>query len=259
MFTLTALPAFNDNYIWVCHNTREALVVDPGDAQVVLDFLRTQGLALAGILVTHHHADHTAGLLALSEHCHGPVIGPAHERQTIHGLTRTVSQGDRLELMETSWQVLDVPGHTAGHVAYVAEPANAPPVLMCGDALFSAGCGRLFEGTALQLHDSLCKLAALPDATRVCCAHEYTLSNLRFAQAVEPSNTDISAHMQHCEWLRARNLATLPSSIGVEKRINPFLRAHEPDVRQAARHFSHQALMHDADVIAVLRQWKNVF
>lgn len=259
MFTITALPAFNDNYIWVCHNSHDAWVVDPGDARVVLDFLHRQALSLAGILVTHHHADHTGGVQALASQCRGPIVGPARERHPIPHLTQAVSEGHRFELLGVACRVLDVPGHTAGHIAYVAEPVEAAPVLLCGDTLFSAGCGRLFEGTAEELDSSLSKLAALPDDTQVCCAHEYTLSNLRFAQAVEPDNAAVQAHRAHCHMLRGRNLSTLPSSIGTEKRINPFLRAHLPVVRQAASAYAQHPLPHRADVIAALRQWKNNF
>ncbi len=257
---LIPLPAFEDNYIWMLAREGEALVVDPGDAAPVLAALDRRGLRLAGILVTHHHGDHVGGLDALRPRLQGPVCAPAGER--IPGPTVPLREGDTAALLGLEFQVLDVPGHTAGHIAYY-WPGNAAgdPLLFCGDTLFSAGCGRLFEGTAAQMHASLSKLAALPGRTRVCCAHEYTLSNLRFALAVEPGNADAAGHRERCERLRARGEPTLPSTIELERRINPFMRCAEPAVVGAAR--AHDvALAPDpaaADVLAVLREWKNRF
>jgi hydroxyacylglutathione hydrolase len=161
--------------------------------------------------------------------------------------------------MGTTFNVMEVPGHTAGHIAWLGQPEQQAPLLFCGDTLFSAGCGRLFEGTAEQLHDSLQALAALPDDTRVCCAHEYTLSNLRFAAAIEPDNTDITAHTTLCHDWRQRGEPTLPSTIGLEKRINPFLRVHQSAVRAAAMGYDPHITNHPASVFGALRQWKNTF
>ena len=253
---LLALPAFTDNYIWMFHDGRQALVVDPGDAAPVHQALDAHGLALAAILVTHHHNDHVGGLAGLRTRLEGPVFGPAHE--FIPGPHVAVSGGDTVEALGASFEVLDVPGHTAGHIAYMHRPANGAPLLFCGDTLFSGGCGRLFEGTPAQMHQSLARLAQLPDDTRVCCAHEYTLSNLKFARAVEPSNTDLLAYTSRCEDLRSRGLPTLPGSIGQERLINPFLRCDQPVVVEAAHR--HGAASGDAvEVLATLRQWKNVF
>lgn len=251
---LVALPAFADNYIWMLHDGRQALVVDPGDAAPVERALRSQGLELTGILVTHHHGDHVGGLEALRGLLQGPVWAPATE--AIPGPFRGVREGDTACWAGMTFEVLDVPGHTAGHVAYVARGPRPAPLLFCGDTLFSAGCGRLFEGTPEQMHRSLGKLAALPDETLVCCAHEYTLSNLRFAQAVEPANEHVAAHLARCTAWREQGRPTLPSTVGLEKRINPFLRVDEPDVRAAvpadARHDA-------AQTFAALRRWKNEF
>jgi hydroxyacylglutathione hydrolase len=161
--------------------------------------------------------------------------------------------------MGTTFNVMEVPGHTAGHIAWLGQPEQQAPLLFCGDTLFSAGCGRLFEGTAEQLHDSLQALAALPDDTRVCCAHEYTLSNLRFAAAIEPDNTDITAHTTLCHDWRQLGDPTLPSTIGLEKRINPFLRVHQSAVRAAAMGYDPHITNHPASVFGALRQWKNTF
>ena len=235
---------------------RQAVVVDPGDASPVQAALEAQGLELAAILVTHHHPDHVGGIEALRARLRGPVHGPARER--IPAPFEPRRDGECVQALGLGFEVLDVPGHTAGHIAYFAKPPGAAPLLFCGDTLFSAGCGRLFEGTAAQLQASLQRLAALPPETRVCCTHEYTLSNLRFAQAVEPDNRDVAAHLAHCEALRARGDITLPSSIALERRINPFLRCSEPAVVAAARR---EGAADDSPlaVFAALREWKNRF
>jgi hydroxyacylglutathione hydrolase len=254
MMNLVALPAFTDNYIWMLDDGHKALVVDPGDAAPVLSALQQRGLQLAGILVTHHHADHVGGLDALRPHLHGPVYGPARER--IPEPFVPLGHGAQAALLGLAFEVLDVPGHTAGHIAYVHRPAHGAPLLFCGDTLFSAGCGRLFEGTPQQMHQSLQSLAALPPETQVCCTHEYTLSNLRFAAAVEPANADIAAHQAACEALRAAGRPTLPSTLARELQINPFLRCHVPAVVAAAQ--AQGAPTTDAvGVLAALREWKN--
>jgi hydroxyacylglutathione hydrolase len=183
----------------------------------------------------------------------GVVHGPARER--IPEPFVAVRGGDRIDVLGHAFDVIDVPGHTAGHVAFVEVGVEAP-ILFCGDTLFSAGCGRLFEGTPAQMHDSLSRLAALPGATRVCCTHEYTLSNLRFAAAVEPGNADVADHARHCSALREQGQPTLPSSIALERRINPFLRCGQPAVAHAAR--ARGAASNDpVAVLAALREWKN--
>ncbi|HZE90210.1 MAG TPA: hydroxyacylglutathione hydrolase [Rhizobacter sp.] len=253
---LLALPAFTDNYIWMLHDGRQALVVDPGESAPVEHALDVHGLTLAGILVTHHHNDHVGGLSALRHRLKGPVFGPAHE--DIPKPFTPLDGGDGIELLGGHFEVIDVPGHTAGHIAYFHRPANDTPLLFCGDTLFSGGCGRLFEGTPVQMHASLSRLAALPGDTRVCCGHEYTLSNLKFARAVEPANTDLQAYTARCEALRAQHQPTLPSSIAQERLINPFLRCDQPEVVQAA--LTRGAVSRrEPDVLAALRQWKNNF
>jgi hydroxyacylglutathione hydrolase len=254
---LVALPAFADNYIWMLHDGRQALVVDPGEAAPVRAALDARSLRLAGILVTHHHGDHVGGVAELLADHPAPVWGPATE--TLPITVQAMRQGDRAELLGLRWQVLDVPGHTAGHIAYFCDDETlGEPVLFCGDTLFSGGCGRLFEGTPAQMWASLSVLTALPDATRVCCAHEYTLSNLRFAQAVEPGNADLAAYVADCQALRAAGTPTLPARLARERLINPFLRCTEPEA-QAAGLARGASSADPVAVFAALRQWKNEF
>jgi hydroxyacylglutathione hydrolase len=252
--TLIPLPAFADNYIWMLHDGHRALVVDPGDAKPVLDALQRQGLQLETILVTHHHADHTGGVAALRNQTGAHVLGPAGEEMP-EPLTR-VSGGQTFTAMGMGVQVMDVPGHTAGHIAFYCADFDGAPLLFCGDTLFSGGCGRLFEGTPAQMLASLDSLTALPDTTRVCCTHEYTLSNLKFACTVEPDNPALQQYLASCQQLRAEGLPTLPSTIARERQINPFLRSRLPAVIAAAA--AHDAAMtRNAGAFATLRQWKN--
>ncbi|MEO6280542.1 hydroxyacylglutathione hydrolase [Roseateles sp.] len=259
--TLTPLPAFDDNYLWLLDNGREGLVVDPGDALTVAAVLDARGLTLAGILLTHHHADHVGGVDALRPRLQGPIYAPARERMPEP--VSPVRGGDTVELLGLRFVVMDVPGHTAGHIAYfAADVPNGDPLLFCGDTLFSAGCGRLFEGTPAQMHASLQSLAALPPETRVCCAHEYTLSNLHFAREVDPANPALAAYTAWCETERAAGRPTLPGRVGIERQINPFLRCTEPALRDAARRRAPLKLPtapSPVDVFATLREWKNGF
>lgn len=248
------LPAFRDNYIWLLRADRSAAVVDPGDAGPVFNYLSLHGLSLVAILNTHHHGDHVGGNRELLEKFDVPVFGPRHE--PIPGLTHPVDASTIVPLpaLELEFQVLDVPGHTLGHVAYYG--ANS---LFCGDTLFSCGCGRLFEGTAEQMHASLQKLAALPADTRVYCAHEYTLSNIRFAQAVEPDNLDLQAREQEVLGLLARQQPSLPSTLDLERRTNPFLRTGQAAVHTAAERHAGKQLQDIGAVFATLRAWKDDF
>ena len=253
---VTAIPAFADNYLWLIHDQQQAAVVDPGDAAPIEAALRSLGLKLNAILLTHHHADHAGGVAELLAKWAVPVFGPAGEN--IHGVSRPLREGDRVDLTALGLQlsVLDVPGHTAGHIAYVADEQHW---LFCGDTLFAGGCGRLFEGTPAQMTNSLAKLAALPDDTLVYCAHEYTLSNLRFAVAAEPDNADLTSRLAQAQQMRERGESTVPSTIGLEKRTNPFLRYREPSVLQTMR--ANGRLNSDDPVaaFAALREWKNGF
>lgn len=254
-FTLTPLPAFRDNYIWFLTDTDgNAVAVDPGDASPVERALNARNFKLRAVLVTHHHADHMGGAAELA-HRHGcPVFGPALEAQD--AVTVALRQDMEIGItgMETRFRVLDIPGHTAGHIAFAG-----PGVVFCGDTLFSAGCGRLFEGTPAEMWASLQKLAALPDDTRVCCGHEYTLANLRFASAVEPENAAVREYTAVCATRRARGEPTLPSTLATERRVNPFLRCNEVTVRDAASRRAGRELTDAVEVFAVVRKWKDGF
>ena len=253
---LIALPAFSDNYIWMLHDGHCAVVVDPGESAPVIRALDSHGLELAAILVTHHHADHVGGIDGLRPRLKGPVYGPRRER--IPEPHIALDDGDGVDVLGLRFTVIDVPGHTSGHIAYFTEDGGAAPILFCGDTLFSGGCGRLFEGTPAQMHHSLSRLAGLPGATRVCCAHEYTLSNLKFARAVEPVNLSLADYTIWCEAPRANGRPTLPSSIATERLVNPFLRCAEPGVALTAQ--TRGAPSTDpVAVLAALRQWKNEY
>jgi hydroxyacylglutathione hydrolase len=253
---LIPLPAFSDNYIWMLHDGQGALVVDPGDAAPVFQALQREGVQLRGILVTHHHADHTGGVGALREATGATVYGPA--RETIPEPLRRLTQGDHVECLGLPFQVMDVPGHTTGHIAFFCDDVDGLPLVFCGDTLFSGGCGRLFEGTAAQMLASLQSLVALPPQTRVCCTHEYTLSNLRFAMEVDAGNADLQDYQAHCQALRAQGLPTLPSSIALEQRINPFLRSTQAAIQASARRFDSRSVDQHG-VFATLRLWKNEY
>lgn len=238
------------------HDGRRAVVVDPGDAQPVFLALQQHGLQLEAILVTHHHADHVGGVDALRNATGASVYGPARER--IPEPLQRLSQGDCVTVLDTVFEVMDVPGHTAGHIAFYAAQWQGAPLVFCGDTLFSGGCGRLFEGTPAQMLASLSALAALPGNTRVCCTHEYTLSNLKFARAVEPDNTALLQYQRACMAKREANQPTLPSQMALELEINPFLRTRQPAVRQAALAFD-ATTDDEASVLGALRTWKNQF
>lgn len=238
------------------HDGHQALVVDPGDAQPVLEALQQLNLRLEAILVTHHHSDHTGGVDALRQATGARVFGPAREIMP-EPLTR-LAGGDQLQSLGLAFDVIDVPGHTAGHIAYYCARVDEAPLLFCGDTLFSGGCGRLFEGSPAQMLASLDTLAALPDTTRVCCTHEYTLSNLKFACAVDPGNETLARYAATAQSLRAHQQPTLPSTILMERQINPFLRTRQTAIIQAAKAFDASA-SDEVSIFAALRQWKNKF
>ena len=257
---ISAIPAFVDNYIWCLHDERLAIVVDPGDAAPVQAFLQNRGLDLGGILVTHHHWDHVNGINTLTEIWPGiPVWGPANEN--IPGRTQPMKGGDHVLLpIGVRLDVLDLPGHTLGHVGYYCENFGASgAAVFCGDTLFSSGCGRLFEGTAEQMYQSLSLLGGLPLSTKVYCTHEYTQSNLRFAQAVEPDNQDIQQRISEVEQLRQAGLASVPSTIELELRVNPFVRTNQIAVKDAIMRNCGIHPAGDMDTFAKLRLWKDRF
>lgn len=251
-----AVPAFRDNYLWVLVEGSRAAVVDPGDAAPVEAFLAERGLELCAILATHHHADHVGGLVALASRWRCPAFGPAGE--SITGLTQRLREGDRIVVpgLEIAFHVLDIPGHTAGHIAYVND---AGPMVFCGDTLFACGCGRLFEGTPAQMVASLGKLAALPPDTRVYCGHEYTIANIGFAEAVEPGNRALKERKARDGAKRARGEPTLPTTIADELATNPFLRWDAAEVVACARRRAGRDLKGPVEVFAEIRAWKNEF
>jgi hydroxyacylglutathione hydrolase len=260
MLTFTALPAFNDNYIWLVQNstTQHCAVVDPGDATPVLNWLENNPQwQLTDILVTHHHPDHVGGVTQLKHASQAQVTGPAREK--IPSVDVAVDEGSQITLLGHTVQVFAVPGHTLGHVVYFCQDTANTPWLLSGDTLFAGGCGRLFEGTPEQMHASLSKLSALPEQTLVYCTHEYTLSNLLFAQAVEPNNPDLAKRLLEVKALRENQCITLPSSIALEKASNPFLRCSEATVKLAAEQKAHTQLNTETAVFAILRSWKDTF
>jgi len=258
MLRINALPAFQDNYIWLLQNpdTRQAAVVDPGDAGPVLDWLGTHpDWQLTDILITHHHADHIGGVEPLRQKTAARVLGPDDERIPARDLT--LHDGQKVEILGCEFTVMAVPGHTLTHIAYFHEAAQ--PWLFCGDTLFAAGCGRLFEGTPAQMHHSLQRLAGLPDATLVYCTHEYTQANLRFAQAVEPDNADIARRLAEVTAWRAEGRSSLPSNLALERRTNPFLRTGETSVKDMLARRSGQPEIDPDHAFAALRSWKDNF
>ena len=254
MLHVTPIPAFRDNYIWALHDDKIAVVVDPGDAAPVLNFLREKNLQLNTILITHHHNDHVGGNRDLLAKFPVPVYGPAAEK--IDTLTLRLNENDVVNLLQLglSFRVIQIPGHTAGHIAYVGHG-----MVFCGDTLFACGCGRLFEGTAAQMHVSLSKLAALPGDTKVYCAHEYTLANIAFARAVEPDNVTLLQREFDDREKRGNNIPTVPSTIQIELATNPFLRCSEPAVIAAANRHGNATHHAAVDVLATIREWKNNF
>jgi len=274
--TVTAIPAFSDNYIWAIGKNKSeqnsnVVLVDPGDAQVCINYLQRNQLNLVAILITHHHQDHVGGIKELVEfqQQHNStnkvlrVYGPANEN--IPCCTHKLSEGDLVNIDEISltFHVLDIPGHTSGHIAYFSSNATKYtdnfPLLFCGDTLFSGGCGRLFEGTAEQMLNSLNKLAGLPQNTKVYCAHEYTLANLKFALEVEPNNQSLLNYVKEVKQLRANNQATIPTTISLEKQINPFLRTELAQVKKAAQQYCQKSITNSVECFSKIRAWKDNF
>jgi hydroxyacylglutathione hydrolase len=259
-----AVPAFDDNYLWIIHDGRHAAVVDPGDAVPVLAALQAEGLTLAAILLTHHHADHVGGVVELARSAVSdefpaiPVYGPAREQSRIKGMTVPLHGNDEVKIpsLGLSLQVIDVPGHTLGHIAYYSPQEQ---LVFCGDTLFAGGCGRLFEGTPAQMVESLAKLSSLPGETRVYCAHEYTLSNLKFAAEVEPGNAELSTRIQRERAKRDQGEATVPTSIALERATNPFLRAKEKEIQESLQKAGRLAELNEVSSFAALREWKNTY
>ena len=262
---VSSIRAFSDNYIWALDKDgTNVCIVDPGDATPVLAAVHAYNLSLSSILVTHHHADHTGGINALLAEFPGTAVyGPKSNK--IDSITHPLSEGDNLSVAGIDFTVMSVPGHTLDHIAYFAhgdsgDDSVRPALLFCGDTLFAGGCGRIFEGNPYMMYKSLEKLASLPGATMVYCAHEYTLGNLRFALHADPYNTDIIERIQQVNDALNAGIPTVPSMLSVELRTNPFLRCHTKGVRNAVT--EKMALSADSseiDVFAALRRWKDGF
>lgn len=257
MFKIEAIRALTDNYIWLLSSDDQAIVIDPGESQPVLDALAKRQLQLQAIFLTHHHQDHTGGVSQLKTATGARVFGPA--LNVLDTVDQPLKGHEKLQILGATFHVWATPGHTLDHLVYYSADAMPQPCLFSGDTLFSAGCGRLFEGDAKQLFNALAKLRGLPPSTQLYCAHEYTLSNLAFAQAVEPSNERIRERISHCQALRKSNQPTLPSTIALELETNPFLRYQESSVKQAAEQQANMPLQTPEAVIKALRRWKDRF
>ena len=252
--TVTAIHSFTDNFIWMIHNDTHAVIVDPGDAKPVIEVLREKQLKLEAILITHHHWDHTSGIPdLLADYPTIEVYGPANE--TIEHVTTKVSEGQEVDItsLNLQLQVMDVPGHTGGHIAYYY-----PNHLFCGDTVFSGGCGRIFpDGSMEKMADSLERISQLPSETLIHCAHEYTVENLGFAQWVEPDSQAIKERLEECYKLLDNNQSTVPSTLAVELACNPFMRTHILEVKAKAEEYAGAALSSNRDTFTALRQWKD--
>lgn len=251
---IIAIPAFNDNYIWMIVHpaTRQAVVVDPGEGAPVLQLLEEEKLKLAAILITHRHWDHTNGIEQIIASHPAPVYAP--RKDNVSHCDHPLSGGDLVDIpsAELKFEVIDIPGHTLGHIAYIGHRWA-----FTGDTLFTGGCGRLFEGTPDQLYHSLCKLAELPPETHVYCGHEYTTANLRFAELVEPSNLKLQERIAETDRVRSRGMPTVPSTLALELLTNPFLRCHLLEVKSMAEIYCGQPLADNVAVFAALRRWKD--
>ncbi|WP_191602812.1 hydroxyacylglutathione hydrolase [Marinomonas algicola] len=252
------LPAFNDNYIWVILQKSKDLawVVDPGDAEVVLDYLTQQNKKLVGILVTHHHPDHTGGVQQLKERFNCPVYGPSHLQPLI---THPVEDSDSIHVFEHTFKAIETPAHTLDHICYFSDSGNIP-ILFSGDTLFRGGCGRLMEGTANQMLTAMNKLKELPQKTKVYCTHEYTLNNYKFALSLDPDNTRLLSVIEECKVLREQNTPTLPSTIDLELACNPFMRTDITAlVEKAAKQLNEVRSNNPGDQFSQVRRAKDAY
>jgi hydroxyacylglutathione hydrolase len=254
MLTLIPLPAFEDNYIWVWHDDRHAVAIDPGDAAPLIAYLDAHQLALTAVLITHHHRDHTGGNARLRQRYDCAIYAPDNPR--IPDVTHVLRDGDAVDLVKPGlhFEVLATPGHTLDHISYVGHGC-----LFCGDTVFGCGCGKLFEGNPAMMAASLDAILALPDTTRVCCAHEYTLSNIDFAKTIAGDNATLLARERADRALRAQDRPTLPSTLALEKATNPFLRFHEPDMTAFAAAYLNRPHPRPDEVFGAIRAAKDAW
>ncbi len=260
MLQIHTLPAFEDNYFWLIQPDAQSpcsYIIDPGSAPVVHDYLKQHHLQLKGVLLTHHHHDHIDGAAELSDKYQIPIYGPRSARMP--QVTHHLGEGDKLPLGNLTAKILETPGHTLDHIAYLIETTEQPPHLFSGDTLFGAGCGRLFDGTAPLLYAALQRIAALPEDTFIYGGHEYTLANIRFALSIEPDNNELQARQVLETEKRKQGIATLPTQLGREKRTNPFLRCHLKSIRSSVAQISGKTFANDAEVFASLRLIKDHF
>ena len=257
MFEIFPIRALSDNYVWILVEGEQAIIVDPGEAKPVLETFNELKLDLKGIIITHHHFDHTGGIQELKDHFNCNVFGPGGGH--IQGISNPLNDNEEFDLLGKKFIALATPGHTLDQLAYYSDEACSEPILFCGDTLFSAGCGRIFEGTPLQMHESISRFSILPENTKVYCGHEYTQSNLAFAITVEPDNQFIKNKIEEVNKLRESDKETLPSDIGSELKINPFMRFEEKTVIDAATNYSGNQLKEPHEVLGAIRDWIDNF
>ena len=257
MFEIFPIRALSDNYVWILVEGEQAIIVDPGEAKPVLETFNKLKLDLKGIIITHHHFDHTGGIQELKDHFNCDVFGPGGGH--IQGISNPLNDNEEFDLLGKKFIALATPGHTLDQLAYYSDEACSEPILFCGDTLFSAGCGRIFEGTPMQMHKSISRFAVLPLNTSVYCGHEYTESNLNFAVEVEPNNQDIIDRLDEVKSLRKNNQVTLPSTIDLELKTNPFMRCDQENVIQAAKDYSSGSGESPAEILETIRDWKDNF
>lgn len=252
MINISSIRALKDNYIWCLHDHQHAWIIDPGEANPALSFLKEKNLILKGIFLTHHHWDHVNGVEKLLEHFSVPVWGSVSFDLPI--ISNKIKNDDLITLEQFHFKVLEIPGHTLDHIALYTGAE-----LFCGDTLFGAGCGRLFEGTPEQMFESLQKILKLPLHTKIYCAHEYTLINLKFAETVEPDNKKIQQRIEQVKQRYQQNLSSVPSTLAEERETNPFLRCDIATVKKAAEQYCNHHLSNSLEVFTQIRRWKDNF
>jgi len=254
MVKIESIEAFTDNYIWLVTTNEGSIVIDPGESSNIINLMHKNQLDLKAILVTHHHFDHTGGIEEIISHCPVDVFGPFNNIQTIR---KKLKGGDRLNVIGIEFEIIEIPGHTLDHIAFYSEN-NGRPILFCGDTLFAAGCGRVFEGTYEQMFESLIKLKNLPTNTNIYCGHEYTLSNLKFAKEVEPFNKDILSRYNKVLKLREKGTPSVPSTLSTELKTNPFLRCDNKEVQENISS-KFKITKKNKEIFKALRSWKDNF